>query len=159
MTGSTYQGTDDQARTGGGDGSDDAAPPSDAADGIPVEGLAEGGEGAAEAATDPRQLIDELRTLFELSQLLAAHRDLQHVLDGAARSAAVVMQVKAASIRLLDAEGDHLVPKAVFNLSDAYLNKGPVPVERSVLYRRTLAGEIVYVEDMASDPRVLYPDD
>ncbi len=103
--------------------------------------------------------VEELSTLYKLSTLLSAHRNLQQVLDAAARSAAEVMNVKAASIRLLDDEGRELLPRAVYNLSEQYLNKGPVVVEASELYRRTLAGEITYVEDMATDERVLYPED
>ena len=103
--------------------------------------------------------VDELSILYRLSTLLSAHRDLREVLDAAAKSAAEVMNVKAASIRLLDEQRRELFPKAVFNLSSQYLDKGPVVVEESELYRRTLAGEVVYVQDMANDPRVMYPED
>ena len=106
-----------------------------------------------------RQRVSELSALYKLSRLLSAHRDLQQVLDAAARSAAQVMRVKAASIRLLDDDRKFLVAKAVYNLSEQYLEKGPIPTDRSELYRRNLAGEVVYVENMARDPRVLYPDD
>jgi len=106
-----------------------------------------------------RQRVDELSALFELSTLLAGHHDLQEVLDAAARSGALVMKVKAASIRLLDETTREMVPKAVYNLSDAYLSKGPVLLERSELAQQALAGEVVYVEDMATDHRVLYPED
>ena len=106
-----------------------------------------------------QQRVEELGVVYTLSTLLAAHRDLQQVLDAGVRSAAEVMQVKAASIRLLDAETGELVPKAVFNLSQQYLDKGPILAEKSELYGRTLAGEVTYVQDMATDPRVLYPED
>ncbi len=106
-----------------------------------------------------REQVAQLNTLYRLSTLLAAHRDLQEVLDVAARSAAEVMHVKAASIRLLDDRGEELYIKAVHNLSDQYLSKGPVLVQDSELYRRTLEGHIEYVEDMSTDPRILYPQD
>ena len=106
-----------------------------------------------------RQRMEELGTLYKLSTLLSTQRNLQQVLDAAAKSAAQAIGVKAASIRLLDDAGKELVPRAVYNLSAAYLNKGPILADQSELYRRTLAGEVVYVEDMATDPRVLYPED
>jgi len=106
-----------------------------------------------------RQQVAQLNTLYHLSTLLAAHRDLQQVLDVAARSAAEVMQVKAASIRLLDDRGEELYIKAVHNLSTQYLNKGPVLVKDSDLYRRTIEGNIEYVENMSTDKRILYPQD
>ena len=106
-----------------------------------------------------RRQVAQINTLYQLSTLLSAHRDLQQVLDVAARSAAEVMHVKAASIRLLDDPGEELYIKAVHNLSEQYLNKGPVLVKDSELYQRTLEGHIEYVENMATDPRILYPQD
>ncbi|MDX1682884.1 MAG: SpoIIE family protein phosphatase [Phycisphaeraceae bacterium] len=106
-----------------------------------------------------RRRVDELSTLYNLSTLLAGYRDLQQILDHAAQSAAEVMDVKAASIRLLDDDGKEATPRAVFNLSQDYLEKGPLVVERSEIYRAALEGEVVYVEDMRTDPRALYPED
>ena len=105
------------------------------------------------------QRVEELSALYKLSTLLSAHRNLQELLDAAARNAAEVMNVKAASIRLLDEGGRELIPKAVFNLSPEYLNKGPIVIEQSELYRQTFSEQMVYVENMATDPRVLYPED
>ncbi len=105
-----------------------------------------------------QQSSRELDALYELSTLLARHRDVQQVLDAAARCAAQVMRVKAASIRLLGEDGRHLIVRAVHNLSIRYVRKGPVAVEHSEIYRRALAGEVVYVENMATDPRVIYPE-
>ena len=75
--------------------------------------------------------VEEFSALYKLSTLLSAKRDLQELLDTATRSAAEVMKVKAASIRLLDDEGRELIPRAVFNLSPQYLSKGPVAVAKS----------------------------
>jgi sigma-B regulation protein RsbU (phosphoserine phosphatase) len=101
----------------------------------------------------------ELSALFELSTMLAGHRSVAQLLGAAARSAAQVMKVKAASIRLLRADAQEMIPEAVYNLSQAYLEKGPILLQRSELAQRALAGEVVYVQDMASDRRVLYPED
>jgi len=109
--------------------------------------------------TQLRHQVKQLDTLFQLSTMLSAHRDLQQVLDTAAKSAAKVMNVKAASIRLLDDSGKELLIKAVYNLSQQYLDKGPILFGQSDLYRCTLEGQIMYVQDMATDPRVLYPQD
>ncbi len=103
--------------------------------------------------------VNELHTLYMLTTLMSGHHELQQVLDAAARSAAEVMKVKAVSIRLLDDDGRELVPASVHNLSQQYLEKGPILVANSELYQRSLDGEIVYVQDMATDPRVLYPED
>lgn len=105
------------------------------------------------------QRAEEMTTLYRLSTLLAGQRDLDKLLRTVCRSAASVMGAKAASIRLFDENHKELIPRAVWNLSDEYLSKGPIPVENNALDSKALDGEIVYVADMASDPRVLYPSD
>lgn len=108
-----------------------------------------------------QQRIDELSTLYKISTLLSAQRDVQQVLEIAARSIAEVMQCKAASIRMIreEKDGAELAPKAVYNLSEAYLNKGPIKVALSKVFKEAIDGKIPYVKDMARDPRVIYPDD
>ncbi len=106
-----------------------------------------------------RQRADELSTLYRLGALLAGQRDVEHVLKVVAASATEVINVKAASIRLLNEAGDRLQPEAVFGLSKAYMQKGPIILEKSPIDMVSLTGRVVYVEDMATDPRVLYPQD
>jgi len=107
-----------------------------------------------------RHRIDEMSTLYGLSTLLAQQRDLQHVLDTVARSAAEALNVKACSIRLVSTEDrNELVPKAAYNLSPQYLAKGPLLIDRSKIDQTAMQGQIVYVQDMAGDPRTIYPED
>lgn len=106
-----------------------------------------------------RERFEELAALNRISQLLTGHRDLQQVLDAAARSCAEAMNLKAAAIRLLDDDRQELVIRAVHGLSPAYLAKGPILLEKSKVARDAINGEVVYVEDMLTDPRVLYPED
>ncbi|MFP4144796.1 MAG: SpoIIE family protein phosphatase [Phycisphaeraceae bacterium] len=107
-----------------------------------------------------RQRVEELSALYKVSTLISAHRDVQQVLDTAARSVAEVMQVKASSIRLLKEDAGHeLVPRAVHQLSETYLAKGAIRCDQSEIFSKAIAGEVVYVKDLASDPRVVYPED
>ncbi len=108
-----------------------------------------------------QQRLDELEVLYKLTGVLSGSTDLQATLDTAARAVAEVMQVKAVNIRLLQhREGEQeLVPVATHGLSEAYLNKGRLLVNRSELYSKALDGEVVYIEDMAADPRVFFPQD
>ena len=103
-----------------------------------------------------RRRVEELAGLYKLSTVLAGHRNLQHVLDTAVQAAADVMKVKAVSIRLLDDAGRSLVARATYGLSPQYIHKGPITAEKSVIFRRALAGEVVVVEDVTSDTRILY---
>lgn len=106
-----------------------------------------------------RERVEELAAINKLSGLLAGAREVQQVLDTAVRTAAAVMNVKAASIRLLNEESRELEVKAVHNLSQNYVGKGPIHLDKSPVATTAFAGEIVYVEDMRSDPRVVYPED
>ncbi|WP_428937349.1 SpoIIE family protein phosphatase [Fontivita pretiosa] len=107
-----------------------------------------------------RQRIDELTAVYNLSMMLANARDLPRVLQRTVRAVAEIMGVKAASIRLLDPEQDELVIKAVHNLSQQYLQKGPIRLSKSEIDQIALS-EVgyCYVRNMATDPRVLYPAD
>lgn len=107
-----------------------------------------------------RQRVEELSALYSVSTVLSANRNLQQVLDTAARAVADVMKVKAVSIRLIkDDEQNQLVPRAVFNLSQTYLNKGTITLQQSDMFSEAMQGKVVYVEDMSADPRVLFPGD
>jgi sigma-B regulation protein RsbU (phosphoserine phosphatase) len=105
-----------------------------------------------------RQRVDELTMLYNITMLLAEARELPKVLDRAVQLVTEAMGVKAASIRLLEKDNDDLVTRAVFNLSDEYLNKGPVRLSRAEIDRLALSSKgFEYVRNMATDPRTLYP--
>ncbi|MFN4242255.1 MAG: SpoIIE family protein phosphatase [Tepidisphaerales bacterium] len=105
-----------------------------------------------------RQRVAELSALYNVSTILADARDLQSVLERAARVVCEVMGAKAASIRLIDFEKDELVIKAVHNLSPTYQKKGPVRLSTSGIDHVALSEKgYEYVRDMKRDPRVRYP--
>jgi sigma-B regulation protein RsbU (phosphoserine phosphatase) len=107
-----------------------------------------------------RQRAEELAVLYRVSTALAAQGDLQRVLDTAAQSVAEVMKVKAVSIRLLSRDDPNLlVPRAVANLSETYLDKGTLLLDQSPLIQEALAGQVAVVDDMVDDPRIVYPQD
>ena len=107
-----------------------------------------------------RQRVDELTMLYNITMLLAEARELPKVLNRAVQLVTEAMGVKAASIRLLEKDHDDLITRAVFNLSDEYLNKGPVRLSRAEIDRAALASKgYEYVRNMATDPRTLYPEE
>lgn len=109
-----------------------------------------------------RQRIRELRVLYELSTLLSAQANPQETLDAAANAIARVMAVKAVVIRLLtQGEGGkpELEARALFGIDPTVADKGRTLVNKSELTRKALTGEMVYIEDMTTDPRSYYPDD
>jgi serine phosphatase RsbU (regulator of sigma subunit) len=105
-----------------------------------------------------RQRINEMSALNSVAVLLTDARDLQQVLNRTAQVVAEVMETKAASIRLVDEAHDELVVKAVHNLSQQYLAKGPVRLSKADIDKTALGPEgFSYVPNMATDPRVQYP--
>ncbi len=100
----------------------------------------------------------ELGTVHTLTDLLSGTQDLQLILDTISRQVCQVMQVKASSIRLLDEQTNELCIKSVYNLSNGYLNKGPVMLDENPIDRAAFAGQAVYVADAGTDPRIRFPE-
>ena len=105
-----------------------------------------------------RMRVEELTALQTVSRVMSAERNLQVVMDVAARSVAEVMKVKAASIRLVSEDGSEFEMKAGYNLSAEYLAKGPSLIDQNELARQTMEGQIIHVADMSTDPRIVYRD-
>ncbi len=101
--------------------------------------------------------LDALAGIIDLSDLLAGTADLSVILSQTAQHVARLLNAKACGIRLLNEETGELVIAAAHNLSDTYINKGPVLVHNNPVDLAALGGETVYIADVASDPRVVYP--
>lgn len=107
-----------------------------------------------------RQRVQELSALYDVSKALAANRDLQQVLDTATHAVADVMKAKAVAIRLTKEDNPHqLEPRAIFNLSEAYLATGAIDVDDYEMLREAMSGKVVYIQDMLNDPRIVFPGD
>jgi phosphoserine phosphatase RsbU/P len=107
-----------------------------------------------------RQRVQELSALYEVSKALSADRDLQQILDTATHAVAEVMKAKAVAIRLTKEDDPHkLEPRAIYNLSQAYLDTGAIHVDDSQMLSEAMSGKPVYIQDMATDPRVIFPGD
>jgi signal transduction histidine kinase len=100
-----------------------------------------------------------LQALNDGARLVGSTLDLPQVLERLVKSTAEAMGVRACSIRLLDSTGQKLEPVAVYGLSQAYLNKGPVEVEANPLAREVLSGKIVNVPDAPGSPLLQYPEE
>ena len=100
----------------------------------------------------------EVALVGDIAELLTGEQDLQRVLARIVRETARVMDCPFCSMRLYDPRTDELVIKAVHNLPEEYLGKGEVVRAASGVDDEALAGHIVYVEDVATDPRIQYPE-
>ena len=105
-----------------------------------------------------RQRINELTAVYTVTMMLAEARDLDRVLQRTVELVCELMNVKAASIRLVNKESDELVISAVHNLSVEYLNKGKIRLSQAEIDRVALSPKgYEYVRNMAVDPRILFP--
>ncbi len=105
-----------------------------------------------------RSRVEELTAVYELAGLLSGTEDLQAILDASAKRVAEVMRVKACAIRLLDKASGELILTSRHNLSEAYVNKGPVVLGSNPIDDAAFAGQTVYIADAATDPRLQYPE-
>jgi PAS domain S-box-containing protein len=95
-----------------------------------------------------------LRVFQEVTKAVSSTLRLNEVLNLIVRKLPEVMNLKAATIRLLDQTGQKLELAAAYGLSEQYLGRGPVDTEENV--REALQTRPVAIHDVATDPRVNY---
>ena len=113
--------------------------------------------------TDPNIIVaqtpldkDYYTDLYHVALTISSSLELASVLQSIVESVSAAMQVKAASLRLLDASSDLLELAAVHGLSPDYLDKGPVEVAHSPIDSETLCCYPVYIPDVRTDDRFQY---
>lgn len=96
-----------------------------------------------------------LRVFEEVTKAVSSTLDPREVLDLIVRKLPAVMNLKAATIRLLDKTGKKLHLAAAHGLSEEYLGRGPVDSEINV--REALRLRPVAIYDVSGDKRINYP--
>lgn len=109
--------------------------------------------------TDRARIWQQTRALIEIARSLTSTLSLDEVLDKIVESASGALGLRAASIRLLDGERETLQIKATCGLSKAYLEKGPVEMDKSPIDKQCIAGEVVSIPDIKEDQRLQYPEE
>ncbi|HAM52656.1 MAG TPA: hypothetical protein DCP92_18895 [Nitrospiraceae bacterium] len=95
-----------------------------------------------------------LRVFQQVTRAVSASLQLKEVLDLIVRTLPEVMNLKAATIRLIDETGKRLELAAAHGLSERYLQRGPVDMEENI--REALQEKPVAMYDVSSDPKVYY---
>jgi PAS domain S-box-containing protein len=95
-----------------------------------------------------------LRVFEEITKAVSSSLDLDEVLDMIVKKIPGVMDLKGATIRLIDPEGRKLKLVASFGLSEKYLNKGPIDAEKNVI--DALKEKYVSIYDVTTDDRIKY---
>ena len=102
--------------------------------------------------------IEQLLAVHRVSAKLTGGQTVKKVLDTIVKTAGSVIGAKSSTIRLIEPSGDKLTIKAGYNVSEDYLLKGAILLSDSEIDQQAVSThKPVYMENMATDPRVLYP--
>jgi len=101
----------------------------------------------------------KLTALYELVKRMGLCSDLQDLLDTATRSVASIMGVKGSSIKLLDETRKKLIFSSTYGLSENYLAKGTIDIEKSPINRRIIEGSFVAMGRIDEADYFQYPED
>ena len=104
---------------------------------------------------DPSKSLEYFRALHDIARTILSTLDSQRVIDLLIGKLLTIMKVKACSLRLVNETTRELETIASQGLSERYLKKGPVHMERSI--RESLKGVPVLILDATADPRIEYP--
>ncbi|MCX5889298.1 MAG: GAF domain-containing protein [Deltaproteobacteria bacterium] len=96
-----------------------------------------------------------LRSFMEISKVLSSTLAVDEVLDQIVRQISTVMALKGATIRLINPRTNTMELVAAQGLSEKYLKKGQVDLDKSI--SEALSGRPVAIYDATTDPRVQYP--
>jgi len=92
--------------------------------------------------------------LYEVAVAVNSARTPEGVLRSAIKNVAGAVGAKGCSLLLLTPDGKRLLHTATCGLSDGYVRKGPISVDKSIA--EALAGKPVAVLDATTDKRVQY---
>jgi GAF domain-containing protein len=114
--------------------------------------MAEQGGMAIEHARLFEKIRKNTSLILDLAVNINSSLDMKQILHILTAEIAEALKVKASSILLVDEEKRTLEFVASYGLSETYLNRGPLSLEKSV--DETLAGSPVVIPDVQTDPRV-----
>ena len=102
---------------------------------------------------------NQTQSLYDIAKAVTSTLNFTEVLNTIAQLATKAMNAKACSIRLLDEDRRQLWAAAAYGLSEEYLAKGPVDLDKSLVDRGALRGKPVPVLDVTKDPGFQYPEE
>ncbi|MGV8121027.1 MAG: GAF domain-containing protein [Candidatus Xenobiia bacterium LiM19] len=120
-----------------------------------VSSLAEMGGLALENAKLYEQRKNNNRLFWELAKAMNSSLKLNEVLETVVKRITGALDLKGCVIRLLDDKRRVLELMASYGLSEKYLKKGTIDLDKSFI--EPLEGKVAYVADVASDTRLQYP--
>lgn len=101
----------------------------------------------------------KLRALYEMVRAMGLCPDLQALMDSATRNAAKIMGVKACSIKLMDEQGRILQFASTYGLSQDYVAKGVIAIDKSPINRKIMEGSAYTIGKIDEKDYFQYPED
>jgi serine phosphatase RsbU (regulator of sigma subunit) len=102
--------------------------------------------------------VHELEALYRLSSLLAQAGDVDRLLGVALDLAIDVLRMDGGSIAVIEPDMQDLSIRAFRGVSQRWVASTQTLTSAGALRKAALAGEVVTVEDMRSDPRIVVPE-
>jgi GAF domain-containing protein len=96
-----------------------------------------------------------LQCFQEISSTINSSLNIGKVLELVVTKVTQSLAVKGCVVRLLDPKNQTLYVARSHGLSQEFLNKGPVHSRKSIA--ENMAGQVVVVDDVFTDPRLQYP--
>jgi GAF domain-containing protein len=116
--------------------------------------LAEQGGSAIENAHLIRRLRDNAQIFLKLATSISASLDVKIILQALTEDVVKSLDLKAASVRLLDEDKRTLKLVASFGLSEKYLNKGPILADKNIA--GALKGTTIAIKNVFKDKGIQY---
>ncbi len=103
--------------------------------------------------------FNKTQSLYDISKAVTSTLNLGEVLNTIVQLAAKAIKVKGCSIRLLDEDQRRLFTRAAYGLSQRYLDKGPVDLDKSRVDQEVLKGKPVMILDATRESGFQYPEE
>jgi len=101
----------------------------------------------------------KLTSLYEMVKEMGTCSDLEGLMDSANRNAAMIMGVKGSSIKLLDDQRKMLRFSSTYGLSEDYIAKGSIDIEKSPINRKIIQGSFYSIGKIDEENYFQYPED
>ncbi len=101
----------------------------------------------------------KLKALYQMVKEMGLCQELQEMMDSATRNAATIMGVKACSIKLLDEQRRRLRFSSTYGLSEDYVSRGSIDLEKSPINRSIIEGSYYAIGRIDQKEYFQYPED
>ena len=101
----------------------------------------------------------KLNALYEMVKEMGTKSELDELMDSATQKAARIMGVKACSIKLLEENRNKLRFASTFGLSEGYLSKGGIDLNKSPVNLKIIQGSAYAIGSIDEKDYFQYPED